>query len=174
MTDRRISLVSDFPGVCASRRIPLGILVLAALTGCAGKGTTPVKGVVMLEGTPVADATVVFMPDGQGGGRPASGFTLSDGGFQLTTYQLDDGALPGTYRVLVQKTAPARDPGTAERSALEKVKAKYTEKSSPRVKTPGLPSPYTNFETTPLRCTVPVTGLVTLALRKDGKAERQP
>jgi hypothetical protein len=151
-----------------ARRLLL-VILLVVLTGCGGKGTIPVKGVVTLEGMPVSDATVVFMPDGPAGGRPASGFTLSDGTFQLTTYQPDDGALPGTYRVLIQKTVAVKEPSAAERLALERARAKYAEKSSPRVKKPTLPGQYANFDTTPLRCSVPVTGPVTLDLHKDGK-----
>jgi hypothetical protein len=150
------------------RRIPLVVLLAVTLTGCGGRGTTPVKGVVTLEGAPLPGATVLFMPDGPGG-RPASGFTSSDGAFLLTTYQPDDGALPGQYRVLIRKTAAAQDPGAAEHSALERAWAKYGDKSLPKGKTSTVPGQYANFETTPLRCTVPVTGPVTLALRNDGK-----
>jgi len=151
------------------RRLPLVVLLAVALPGCGDKGTTPVKGVVTLEGAPLPEATVLFMPDGPGGGRPASGFTSSDGVFQLTTYQRDDGALPGQYRVLIRKTAAAKDPGAAERSALERAWAKYGDKALPKGKTSTVPGQYANFETTPLRCTVPATGPVTLALRNDGK-----
>jgi hypothetical protein len=152
-----------------ARGVPLVTLLTVVLTGCGGRGPTPVQGVVRLEGTPVAGATVLFMPDGQPRGRPASGFTQSDGTFQLTTYRPDDGALPGTYRVVIQKTEAAKDQGSAERSAMERAKAKFEEKSSQRARKPALPEAYTKFETTPLRCTVPAPGVVPLDLHKDGK-----
>ena len=123
----------------------------------------------MLEGTPVAGATVLFMPDGQDGCRPASGFTSSDGTFRLITYQPEDGALPGKYRVLIQKTEAAKDPGAAERSALERAKAKIEEKSVQKHRKPTLPEAYARFETTPLRCSVPVTGAVTFDLHNGGQ-----
>jgi hypothetical protein len=122
-----------------------------------------------LDGTPVAGATVLFMPEGQEGGRPASGFTSSDGLFRLTTYQLNDGAQPGSYRVLIQKTDAPKDQDEAERSAMERAKAKFEGKSLPKGKKPNLPEVYAKFDTTPLRCTVPVTGVVQLELHKDGK-----
>jgi hypothetical protein len=150
------------------RRIPLVVLLAVALTGCGGKGTVPVKGVVTLEGAPLPEATVLFMPDGAGG-RPASGFTSSDGVFRLTTFQPDDGALPGNYRVLVRKTAAARAPRAATESAVERAKAKFGDKALAKGKKPTMPGEYANFETTNLRCTVPVTGPVTLALHNDGK-----
>jgi len=152
-----------------TRGIHLVALLGVVLIGCGGNGTTPVKGVITLEGTPVAGATVLFMPDGQDECRPASGFTLSDGTFRLTTYQPNDGALPGKYRVVIQKTEAAKDRGTAERSALERAKAKLEDESSQRNRKPSLPEAYAKFDTTPLRCTVPVTGAVTLDLHKGGE-----
>jgi hypothetical protein len=151
-----------------TRGVHLVALLGVVLIGCGGKGPTPVRGVVTLEGTPVAGATVLFMPDGQDEARPASGFTLSDGTFRLTTYRPDDGALAGKYRVLVQKTEAAKDRGTAERSALERAKDKREDESSQKHRKPALPETYARFDTTPLRCTVPVTGAVTLDLHKGG------
>jgi hypothetical protein len=152
------------------RACGVGVVALlgVVVAGCGGR-TSPVQGVIRLEGAPVAGATVLFMPDGQQGGRPASGFTSADGVFHLTTYRQDDGAVPGNYRVLVQKTEAEKDQTTAERSALERARAKYEEKSVQRARKPSLPETYARFESTPLRCTVPVSGAVTLDLHKGGK-----
>jgi hypothetical protein len=150
-----------------TRGVPLFALLAVVLAGC-GKETSPVRGVVTLEGTPVAGATVLFMPDGQDEGRPATGFTSSDGTFRLTTFRPDDGAVAGKYRVLVQKTEAAKDRGAAELSALERAKAKREEESAQKKRKPTLPEAYGRFDTTPLRCTVPVTGTVTLDLHKGG------
>jgi len=152
-----------------TRGVHLVALLGVILIGCGGRGTTPVRGVITLEGTPVAGATVLFMPDGEDGCRPASGFTSSDGTFRLTTYKPDDGALPGNYRVLIQKTVAAKDPGAAARSALERAKAKIEERSLQKRRKPTLPVAYANFDTTPLRCSVPVTGAVTFDLHKGGR-----
>ena len=151
-----------------ARGVHLVALLSVVLNGCGGR-TRPVRGVITLEGTPVAGATVVFMPEDQDGRRPASGFTSSDGTFRLTTYQPNDGALPGKYRVLIQKTEAAKDPGAAERSALERAKAKIEEKSLQQSRKPALPEAYLRFDTTPLRCSVPVTGAVTFDLHKGGQ-----
>jgi hypothetical protein len=124
--------------------------------------------VVTLDGAPVAGATVLFMPEGQGG-RPASGFTSADGEFRLTTYKDDDGALPGTYRVLIQKTDAAKDHAAAESAAMEKAKAKIEDKSQQKRRKPTLPETYAKFDTTPLRCSVPVTGAVPFELHEGGK-----
>ncbi len=152
-----------------TRGVHLGALLGVVLTGCGGGGIAPVRGVVTLEGAPVAGATVLFMPDGQGGGRPASGFTASDGTFRLSTYKPDDGAPAGKYRVLIQKTEAAKDRGAAERAALERAKDKIEEKSRQKGRKPALPEAYAKFDTTPLRCSVPVTGTVSFDLHEGGK-----
>jgi hypothetical protein len=152
-----------------TRGVHLVALLGVVLIGCGGRGTTPVQGVITLEETPVAGATVLFMPEGQDGCRPASGFTSSDGTFRLMTYKPDDGAMPGKYRVLIQQTEAAKDPGAAERSAMERAKAKIEEKSQHKNRKPTLPEAYAKFDTTPLRCSVPVTGAVTLKLNKRGE-----
>jgi hypothetical protein len=70
---------------------------------------------------------------------------------------------------VVEKTEAAKDRETAEQSALERAKAKFEGASSQRARKPALPAAYADFDTTPLRCTVPVSGEVTLDLHKDAK-----
>ena len=152
-----------------TRGIYLVALLGVVLTGCGGRGPTAVRGVVTLEGTPLAGATVLFMPDGQDEGRPASGFTSSDGAFRLMTYKQDDGALPGNYRVVIQKTEATKGPGAAEQSAMERAKEKFEDKSPQERRKPTLPEAYATFETTPLRCKVPVSGSVIFNLQKGGQ-----
>ena len=154
-----------------TRGVHLVALLSVVLIGCGGKGPRTVRGVITQDGAPVAGATVLFMPEGQDSSRPASGFTSSDGTFRLTTYKPDDGALPGKYRVLIQKTEAAKDPGAAQRSALERAKAKIEEKALQKRRKPTLPEAYARFDTTPLRCSVPVTGAVTFNLNKGGQHE---
>jgi hypothetical protein len=144
-------------------------LLGVVLTGCGGKGTRPVRGVITSEGTPVAGATVLFMPDGTDGGRPASGFTSADGTFRLTTFKPNDGALPGNYRVLIQKTEGAKNRSAAEQSAMERARARIEERSLQKQRKPILPEAYAKFDTTPLRCSVPVDAAVTFNLDKGGQ-----
>ena len=54
-----------------------------------------------LDGKPLADAAVLFMP--VEGGVPARGSTAADGSFSLSTFDRDDGALIGRHRVSVAK-----------------------------------------------------------------------
>jgi hypothetical protein len=86
-------------GVCGY----LGAALLAlTFAGCGGSDRPPmgkVSGVVTLDGVPVPNASVMFIP--AAGGRPASGITDASGHFQLKTFEKDDGALLGEHKVTV-------------------------------------------------------------------------
>lgn len=85
-------------------RLALAALVLALPAAGCGKAkpaTAPVTGRVLLDGKPVADAAVMFEP--VDGGVPARGSTRGDGGFTLSTFARDDGALVGRHRVSISK-----------------------------------------------------------------------
>jgi hypothetical protein len=144
--------------------VPL-MLALTA-TGCGPTNT--VKGRVLLDGQPVAGATVLFMPDAEGQGRPASATTDNDGFFQLTTNRRGDGALPGAYRIVISKSeAPAAQPDDEHGS--KKRAQDYLARHSGRTRDkPLIPSSYSDAEKTTLRCTVPAPGLVTVELSSGG------
>src|SRR6266511_1250628 len=82
----------------------LALLPLLVGLGCSGGGKpVKVEGVATLDGKPLPAAMIQFIPDG--GGVPANGVTGTDGTFRLTTYSSSDGAMPGTYKVLVSLAA---------------------------------------------------------------------
>ena len=91
----------------------VGVTVLGIL-GC-GTGpsldTVPVSGTVKLDGTPVSGAKVVFAP-ASAGGMAASGVTDSNGVYKLTTRDPDDGAMAGSYLVMISKTEGGPDPAS--------------------------------------------------------------
>lgn len=154
-------------------------LALAGLlvgTGCGGAGK-PVKteGIITLDGKPVEGATVTFVPEA-GGGPSASGITGSDGVFRLTTRNHNDGALPGDYKVTVEKKTA--DPtlnqdvsGAAE--PADAIKQQYgtymktAAKKSPSPKT-QLPAVYADGNKTPLKYGVPHSGRIQIELRSKG------
>lgn len=85
-----------------------------ASTGCGSGGPAPVKtdmvkGVVTLDGNPVPDAIVTFVPIQDGVGASATGKTDEQGNYTLTAVgagggaQIGAGTLPGEYRVGVIK-----------------------------------------------------------------------
>jgi hypothetical protein len=77
------------------------------LTGCGGGNvlkTNRVEGIVTYNGTPLANATVTFYPEG-GDATPAFGKTNENGKYLLQTQQgaIDAGTTPGEYIVTVSK-----------------------------------------------------------------------
>lgn len=145
------------------------ILLFAALAvaGCGG-GPVPVRGRVTLDGTPVAGAAVVFLPAGPRG-HPASGQTDASGVFRLTTFKKEDGAVRGEYIVVVTKTDALPPPPQAEDGNAESVKNHYKALKSKRISKAALPAIYGNADKTPLRCTVPPSGEVTLSLESSAR-----
>jgi hypothetical protein len=102
-------------------RLNYGLLVVGlatcavAISGCpGGEGvldTEYVKGVVTLDGTPVPEATVMFVPVTEGQGTSATGRTDANGVYTLTavdtgeaTAETEAGTLPGEYYVGVIKS----------------------------------------------------------------------
>lgn len=91
---------------------------LGLLAGCGGAGTVRCGGVVQLDGKPVPNASVMFIPK-DAGRRPATGKTDASGRFQLTTFTPGDGVLPGAHTVTVMACevippAPRQGPGGEE------------------------------------------------------------
>jgi len=132
-------------------RIPC-IILLSCLTvaGCSGGAppTHKVTGTISMNGQPVADAEVGFIPAAEAGElKPARGRTDSDGRYTLTTYltptQQVNGAMAGPYQVTVTK-------GIAEKRIVE-----YDDLEPQR--TP-LPPKYADATTTPLTAEVTADG----------------
>jgi hypothetical protein len=100
-------------------RIPFWALFLLALLGgvlgCGGGdvGTARVSGRVMYKGKPVPKATVSFTPM-EGASRAASGLTDTAGDYTLGSFSVNDGALPGKYRVSIIARGPDRPPKPGE------------------------------------------------------------
>src|SRR5690349_2415820 len=85
-----------------------GLILVIGLVGCGRARTSPVEGAVVLDGKPLAGASVQFVP--QGRGRDATGETDKDGQFAMSTFQPRDGVLPGTYKVVISPPVGAADP----------------------------------------------------------------
>jgi hypothetical protein len=76
---------------------------LAISCGRQGKSVYPVRGQVLYEGKPLANAFVVCHPlEKTARAVRPSATTDTDGWFCLSTYQTDDGAPPGDYTVTVE------------------------------------------------------------------------
>lgn len=148
-----------------------GVVVLALaplLAGCGG-GPRPVKvsGTLTLDGKPVEGVTVQFVPTG-GAGRPAAALTRADGGFDLTTHENGDGALPGDYKVVVKynppvETGPAQSTEQGMQEAM-KQQAKMKRQKPKYV----IPPTYSDSSKTPLQQKVPADGPVKIDVKSAG------
>src|SRR5262245_30413224 len=135
------------------------LLWVAVLAGCTGSRTSPVEGIVLLDGKPLPDASVQFVP--QGTGRDATGQTDKSGAFSMSTYKPKDGVVPGDYKVVISLPTGTLDPtphGSAEDAMSVAAKA-------PPPKATDFPQQYTRADQTPLKQTVPVSGRVTFDLK---------
>lgn len=111
---------------------------------------TPVQGVLVWEdGTPIAGATITFMPMDPKGWN-ASGFTDVRGKFSLTTLQGQHGVLPGDYKIIVTKSTVIAGAGSAkaaEVTAIMKEVQKDRTAQKPKRRIPVL---YADPQKTPL------------------------
>src|SRR5262249_33645207 len=90
------------------QRLLLGLAVALAVVGCqrapSMPGVVPVKGKVLLPGgEPLRGGRLNFLPknpSGLGGIEPFADIG-QDGTFTVTTYQENDGAIPGEYVVTI-------------------------------------------------------------------------
>ncbi len=69
--------------------------------GCGGGGMAPVSGKVTLDGQPLANVHVTFMPEGEGGASFAQ--TDSNGAYSLTHVSGSTGAVPGIHLVTIEE-----------------------------------------------------------------------
>jgi hypothetical protein len=130
----------------------IGVLVglMLFLSGCNSSGLAPVTGQVLLDGAPLPNASIQFVP--QGTGRDATGATDAEGIFAMSTNEPRDGVMAGTYKVVV--TARATAPPQQFASADEAMRAAAVAKPMPSSSI--VPLKYTRVDQTPLTIEVPV------------------
>ena len=135
-------------------------LLSLALLGCGGKGVVPVETQILLDGKPLAQASVTLIRTGGEEGRAAVGITEESGIAKLTTFEPFDGALPGSYAVVVIK--PPENPHTYQDVDVDNVDSMIEQSSMYaarkqqkryRVRT-VIPKIYGSVQSTPLKCTV--------------------
>lgn len=152
--------MASVPRVCRNVAVCCAVGVLV-LSGCGGTSdrpdVVPVSGKVLLNGEPVAGAQVTFHSEGSP--RSAGGTTNQNGEFQLTTFDTNDGAVPGEHKVTILKPneeaagagggeMDPSDPGEAYGQAMEQAKTQTPQEIT------QLPQEYADPETTPLTRTV--------------------
>lgn len=137
------------------------ILLLLPLTllGC-GSNTNSVTGTVTLDGKPVSDATIQFVPDGAG--RDATGQTDKNGYFSMSTFKPGDGVVPGTYKVVI--APPLGEPDKTQHANAGDAMNAPAAKPVPK-KASSFPEKYTRPDQTPLTQEVPAKGKVVFELK---------
>jgi hypothetical protein len=106
------------------------VALFVALQGCGGRSYAPVSGTVTLDGKPVANADVTFIPIAEAGtkeaGDTAGGKTNEKGEYKLKTYTPQgwkEGALVGKHRVSISQLGSK---GEGDRSVTwEKLPKQY-------------------------------------------------
>ncbi len=130
-------------------------------TGCGQQQpvSVPVKGILTVDGKPLANANVQFHAQDPGG-QDAYGTTNAEGRFELASGRRHAaGALPGRYKITVTYSAPV-EAAADLKTAADVQKAGVSRK-------PGLvlPEIYTQPNQTVLKHTVPDDGDVKLELK---------
>ena len=90
--------------------------------------------------------------------RLATGTTDEEGLFQLTSYERNDGAIPGEHRVVITKADPVDD---AENLTMDEA---LTAKTKRRKSSQILPAKYSSPRTTPVVVTVEENGSLDLLI----------
>lgn len=128
--------------------------LLCTVIGCGPSGNLdgvkPSSGIVTLDGQPLDEAFVSFLPEKVEGYEPRSARAVSkaDGTFQLMTLQANDGLYPGEYKVTVSKVL-VEEYTEAQKKLLEEGK-----NVPPPKETELVPKIYTERSTTPLTVTI--------------------
>ena len=160
---------------------------LVALCGCGKSGYVTVRGVVLLDGEPVPEASVAFVPEDPHG-EGATGYTDEDGRFVMKSTirrrgearqvqganrgagreaAADQGHVPDHGREARQGWRTARaTPRTPVRRTSSNSKESAAAAKKKRLATPPI---YNDIDKTPLRADVPAQTEYKFELTKDGK-----
>ena len=85
-------------------RLTIALALLVVLSGCGREKTVPVSGTVTLDGEPIGPGTIIFTPTTEGA-LSAMGSFGTDGRYQLSTFDPNDGAVLGSHRVIIQASS---------------------------------------------------------------------
>ncbi len=88
-----------------------GVAILAGIVvaGCSEArdpslpDLTPVSGMITLDGKPLANTTISFVPTGGTRGTSAGGATTPDGKYTLSSIHNGKGAAEGDFKVIISK-----------------------------------------------------------------------
>ncbi|MCA9047644.1 MAG: carboxypeptidase regulatory-like domain-containing protein [Planctomycetaceae bacterium] len=108
------------------KHLSCGLILSVILFGCGSSGPeiASVEGTVTLDGQPLANASVVFVPEG---GRPAGASTDAQGKYVLNFSEDRQGAIPGknVVRISTARGETTDDNGQMVPGSPETIPAKY-------------------------------------------------
>ena len=136
--------------------------LLFVLSGCGKSKLHPVKGIVTLNGKPLEKATVLFISE-EADGRDVFALTDAEGKFELSTHTPKDGAMAGSYKIVIQYSEPDEGPLLTFATPADAQKASADKPP----KEPILPSIYTDPGQTILKQQVPTEGFVKIELQAE-------
>lgn len=145
---------------------------LGCLIGCGGGSdaegggkhkTYPVTGSVTYNGGPLVDAIVSFAPEDKKAKLPtATDTTDNEGKFSLTTYDYDDGAAAGKFKVVITKSmveaAGADDVPDDEHGDDDGGDASGHDSAAAKRSKSMIPETYSSYNSTPLSVEVTADG----------------
>ncbi|HWL10608.1 MAG TPA: hypothetical protein VNQ76_19535 [Planctomicrobium sp.] len=110
----------------------LSAAVVFATWGCSSKSADhpdlgTVTGIVTLDGAPLADAIIEFLPER---GRPSGALTDHEGRYKLAYTSDAQGAIVGTHSIRISTERYAPQPDGSTIPIPEKLPAKYHQKST--------------------------------------------
>lgn len=147
--------------------LPVAFLVALFLTSCSqsqsGPPLVPAEGMVTLDGKPLADANIMFIPSGDTMGQAGLGKSDASGRFAIA--RMDDrrpGAAVGSYRVLISKKVNPDGTVFQPRPDQDPMTANYKE---------ALPTLYRDETQSPLTAEVPANGTKSLEFKLNSKAK---
>ncbi len=149
----------------------------AIIAGCGGSENVevfPARGIVKFNGKPMTGGGAIsLVPVVSQNGKNAGGIINADGTFVLTTYEDGDGAMPGSFRVIINQST-SQEPdygGDSDATGKAAVKAVQTVTSADII-----PTVYSDPVSSPVEVKIEARELneLTINLERNGAGSFVP
>jgi hypothetical protein len=137
------------------------LFLVVLISGCTKTRTSPVVGDIRLDGKPLAGAAIQFVA--QGKGHDATAETDKNGHFVMSTFQPQDGVLPGSYKVVI--SPPLGQADTTNYGSADDAMSAAAKRPTKKDAASSFPAKYSRPDQTPLTQDVPVKGKVLFDLQ---------
>jgi hypothetical protein len=126
-------------------------LLLITAFGCGGSDKVkvyPVSGTVTFDGEPMkGGGSIAFVPTGKDAGKAPGGEIDENGNYVLNTYVEGDGAMAGSFRVVISQVTSEEPESTPDGTPPPKQSAGLAQRYF-------IPAVYSDFANSPLKATV--------------------